>query len=95
LSGPEPPRHRAPMPENRAALIPWLLVDGILISPYPVRAGGPTASETDAILAMQRRLMRDRVAAWIDPQDGRLTLQEIASGVLVARAAAHTTVRLR
>jgi hypothetical protein len=83
------------MPENRAALIPWLLAGDVLISPYPTRKGGPTAGETVAIKAMQRRLVRSRVAVWIDPRDGRLTLQEIASGVLVARAAAHATVRLR
>src|ERR1700722_977172 len=89
------PRDRAAMPKNRAELIPWLLTGDVLISPYPVRAGGPTTEETDAILAMQRRLMRDRVAVWINPKDGKMTLQEVASGVLVARAAAHATVRLR
>jgi hypothetical protein len=89
------PRDRAAMPDARMAEISWLLVDGVLISPFPTRMGDPTAGETDAIKAMQRRLMRSRVAVWIHPRDGKLTLQEIASGVLVARAAAHATVRLR
>ncbi len=76
------------------AQIPWLVVDDVLISPFPTRKEGPTASETAAIKAMQRRLMRSRVAVWIDPQDGRLTPQEIASGVLTAKAGAYVTVRL-
>ncbi len=90
-----PARHRAEMPPARVAQIPWLLVDGILITPFAVREGGPTAGETDAIRAMQRRLKRSRVAVWINPHDGRLTSQEIASDVLAAKAAAHVTVRLR
>ena len=78
------------------AQIPWLLVDGVLITPFSVRASGPTVGETDAIRAMQRRLTRpSRVGVWISPQDGRLTPQQIASGVLAAKAAANVTVRLR
>jgi hypothetical protein len=83
------------MPDARMAQIPWLLVDGVLISPFPTRKGGPSASETAAIKAMRRRLMRAPIAVWIDSQDGRLTPQEIASGVLVARASAHAIVRMR
>jgi hypothetical protein len=63
-------RHHAAMPENCMALIPWLLAGDVLISPFRTRKGGPTAGETDAIKAMQRRLMRSRVAVWIDPRDG-------------------------
>jgi hypothetical protein len=51
--------------------------------------------ETDAIRAMQRRLKRSRVAVWINPQDGKLTPQEITSDVLAAKAAANVSVRLR
>jgi hypothetical protein len=40
-----PSRHHAPMPDARMAQIPWLLVDGVLISPFPIRPGGPTAGE--------------------------------------------------
>src|SRR4051812_16744369 len=76
-----PARHHAALPEARMARIPWLLVDGLLISPFPTRKGGPTASETAAIKAMQRRLIQAPIAVWIDPQDGKLTPQEIAAGV--------------
>ncbi len=100
MSAPRPPtdqdfpaRHHAAMPDARMAQIPWLLVDGVLITPFPTRKDGPTAGETIAIRAMQRRLMRSRVAVWIS-QDGKLTPQEIASGVLTAKAAAYVTVRL-
>jgi hypothetical protein len=44
---------------------------------------------------MQQRLKLSRLAIWIDPRDGRQTPQEIASGVLAAKARANTTVRLR
>jgi hypothetical protein len=47
-----PARHHAALPETRMAQIPWLLVDGMLISPFPTRKDGPTASETIAIKAM-------------------------------------------
>ncbi len=61
-----PARHHAAMPEARMAQIPWLLVDGSADTPFPTRKDGPTAGETIAIKAMQRRLMRSRVAVWID-----------------------------
>jgi hypothetical protein len=88
-----PARHHAAMPPARMAQIPWLLVDGVLITPFPVRASGPTAGETDAIRAMQRRLKRSRVAVWINPHDGRLTSEEIATDVLAAKAAARNQNR--
>ena len=55
------------MPEARLAEIPWLLVDGVLISPFPTRKGGPTPEETAAVQAMQRRLVGSRVGVWIIP----------------------------
>ena len=90
------PRDRAAMPDERLAQMSWLLVDGcVLISPFKRRKGGPTVGEALAIQQMQQRLKLSRLAIWIDPRDGRQTPQEIASGVLAAKARANTTVRLR
>jgi hypothetical protein len=44
---------------------------------------------------MQRRLVGSQVGVWIDSRDGRLTVRQLAADVLKAKAAAHTTVRLR
>ena len=89
-TGPPPALHEV---IERCKLLVDRHVDGVLITPFPARKDGPTAGETIAIKAMQRRLTRSRVAVWIS-QDGKLTPQEIASGVLAAKAGAHVTVRL-
>jgi hypothetical protein len=67
------------MPEARMAQIAWLLVDGVLISPFPTRKGGPTAGETIAIKAMQRRLMRSGSSP-SEPRQGFMERSTVASG---------------
>lgn len=89
-----PARHHAPMPASRAAGISWLVVDGVLITPFPARPGGLMPDEAAAVVAMKRLLACSRIGIWITP-NGSLKAQALELAPLEARRRAHACVRLK
>jgi hypothetical protein len=81
-------------PARHGADTSWLVVDGVLITPFPARPGGLNPDETVAVVAMRRLLSGARIGIWITPK-GLLKAQALEAGPLEARRRAHACVRLR
>lgn len=72
-------RRNAPMPADRLANLPWLIVGDELVSPFVARQAGMSLTESSAVDAVQQRLASDRRANllprcpsfWFHPVDGR------------------------
>src|SRR4051794_24471163 len=42
------PRHLAPLPSDRRAALPWLVVGPVLVTPFEARPGGGGLSDVEA-----------------------------------------------
>jgi hypothetical protein len=93
-------RHRAPMPAERAARLPWLLIPdagGALLNTPWRRGAALNTAEAAAVEVMRGNMAGARSPAapcWINPADGAETPVTASPAWLAARMRDYVTVRV-